>query len=71
MKRHFSNRGEAISELTAARVLASRKSAVRSSFMTQAQRRTRPPFWPLHQLEDRNRPRTKQPKRSDDGTILL
>jgi len=71
MKRHFSNRGEAISEVTAARVLASRKTAVRASFITQAERRTNPPFWSLQQVEVRNRPRKKQPKRNDDDTILL
>jgi len=71
MKRHFSNRGEAISEVTAARVLASRKTAIRASFMTQAERRTNPPFWSLQQVEVRNRPRRKQAKRKDDDTILL
>jgi len=71
MRRHFSNRGEAISEVTAARVLASRKTEIRGSFMTQAERRTNPPFWPLQQVGVRNRPRKKQPKRNDDDTILL
>ena len=40
MKRHFSNRGEALSEVTAARVLANRKGSIKTSFMTQADRRT-------------------------------
>jgi hypothetical protein len=50
MKRHFSNRGEAIAEVTAARVLASRKIAATASFMTQAERRTSPPFWSSRQV---------------------
>jgi len=30
MKRHFSNRGEALSEVTAARLLASRKASLKT-----------------------------------------
>jgi len=71
MKRHFSNRGEAISEVTAARVLASRKTVVRASFMTQAERRTNPPFWSLQPVGVRNRPSKKLPKRNDDHEIVL
>jgi hypothetical protein len=47
MQRHFSNRGEAISEVTAARFLAKRKASVRTSFMTQSERRINSLFWPL------------------------
>ncbi len=71
MKRHFSNRGEATSEVTAARFLANRKVSVRTTFMTQAERRTDPPFWSLQRVEIRNRPRKEHPKRSDDDRILL
>lgn len=71
MKRHFSNRGEAISEVTAVRALASRKTAVRASFVTQSERRTNPPFWSFQRVEFRNRPGKKQPKRHDDDTIVL
>jgi hypothetical protein len=70
MKRHFSNRGEAISEVTAARALANWKSTVRASVMMRAERRTNSPFWSLQQVQVRNRPR-KQTKRNDDHTILL
>jgi hypothetical protein len=70
MKRHFSNRGEAISEVTAARVLANRKTAIKASFMTQAERRINPPFWSLQQVEVRNRPRKKHPQRNDDMILL-
>ena len=71
MKRHFSNRGEAISEVTAARVLATRKTAVKASFMAQVQRRTNPPFWSLQKVEVGNRPRKKQPKGNHNDMILL
>jgi len=69
MKRHFSNRGEAISEVTAVRALASRKTAVRASFMTQSERRTKPSFWSFQQVEVRNRPGKKQPKRIDGSPL--
>lgn len=71
MKRHFSNRGEAISEVTAVRVLASRRTATRTSFITQSERRTNSPFWWLQRVAAKNRPRKKQPKSNDHGTILL
>lgn len=71
MKRHFSNRGEAISEVTTARVLASRRTAIRTSFMTQAEGRTNPPFWSLQRVAAKNRPRKKQPKGNYHDTILL
>ncbi len=71
MNRHFSNRGEPISEVTAARVLASRKASVKASFMTQVERRTNSPFWFLQRVEVGNRPRKKHPKRNADDTILL
>ena len=38
MKRHFSNRGEALAEVTAARCLASRKASIKASFVIQADR---------------------------------
>lgn len=40
MRRQFSNRGEALPEVTAALCLASRKAKVRTSFMSQADRWT-------------------------------
>ena len=36
MQRHFSNRGEALAEVTAARVLARRKAPVKSAFTARA-----------------------------------
>jgi hypothetical protein len=71
MKRHFSNRGEAISEVTAARVLASRKASIKASFMSQGDRRTNLPFWSLQGVDVGNHPRKKQTKRSEDDTIMF
>ena len=71
MKRHFSNRGEAISEVTAARFLASRKSAITASFMSPPKRRTNAPFWRLQRVEVRDHPRKEQPKRNDHDTTFL
>jgi hypothetical protein len=71
MKRHFSNRGEALSEVTAARGLADRKAWIRASFMTQANRRTNSPFWSMRQEEVPNPPRRKQPRQKEEVTLLL
>jgi hypothetical protein len=71
MKRHFSNRGEALSEVTAARVLANRKASVRTSFMTQADRRASSQFWPSGRVEVTNPPKRRQPRRKEDFTISL
>ena len=65
MKRHFSNRGEALSDVTAARVLATRKSSVKVSFMTQAQRRASSPFWSPQRVEFANPRKRKQPRRNE------
>jgi hypothetical protein len=71
MKRHFSNRGEAISEVTAGRVLASRKASVKTSFMPQRERRTNLPFWSLQRVDVGNHPRKKQTRRNEDDTIMF
>jgi len=71
MKRHFSNRGEALSEVAAVRGLADRKASIKASFMTQANRRTNPPFWSVRQAEVRNPAPRKQPPRKEDVVILL
>jgi len=71
MKRHFSNRGEAISEVTAARVLASRKGSIKASFMPQGERRTNLPFWSLQGVDVGNHPRKKQTRRNEDDTIMF
>ena len=71
MKRHFSNRGEAISEVAAARFLAKRKVSLRASFMTQAERRINSQFWPLQLKKAPHRSSKKQVTQEKDETILL
>jgi hypothetical protein len=71
MKRHFSNRGEAISEVTATQVLASRKASVKASFMPHGERRTNLPFRSLQGVEVGNHPRKKQTRRNEDDTIMF
>ena len=71
MKRHFSNRGEAISEVTAARVLASRKASIKASFMPQGERRTNLPFWSLQGVDVGNHPGKKLTRRNEDDTIMF
>ncbi len=51
MKRHFSNRGEALAEATAMQGLARRKTSVKAAFMTQAARRTKSQPWPSESQE--------------------
>jgi len=45
MQRHFSNRGEALAEVTAARMLGRRKRSPQSAFTTQPRRGTRSEVW--------------------------
>jgi hypothetical protein len=71
MKRHFSNRGEALSEVTAARVLANRTASTKTSFKTQADRRTGRPFWSSGRVEVMNSPKKRQPRQKEDVTISL
>ena len=71
MKRHFSNRGEALSEVTAARVLVNRKASAKASFRAQTDRRIESPFWSLQRVEVRNPPKKRRPGRNEDVAILL
>ncbi len=71
MKRHFSNRGEALSEVTAARALANRKASIKTSFTTPADRRTGSPFWSSGRVEVMNSPKKREPRRKEDVTISL
>lgn len=71
MKRHFSNRGEALSEVTAVRVLASRKASIKTSFMTRADRETGSPFWSSGRVEATNSPKKRRLRRKEDVTISL
>jgi hypothetical protein len=71
MKRHFSNRGEALSEVTAARGVADRRASLRAAFMTQADRWERSPHW-FSQREQTTSPRKRKQKRpNEDVRIVL
>jgi hypothetical protein len=71
MQRHFSNRGEALSEVTAARVLTGRKRSAQSAFAAPAGRRAKPGQWFSQPAETTPRPKKKQPSRNIDVTPLL
>jgi len=71
MKRHFSNRGEALSEVTAARVLANRKASIKTSFVTRGELQTGARFWSSQRKEVTNPPKRSQPRRKEDFTISL
>ncbi len=69
MQRHFSNRGERLAEVTAARTLASRKSA--KSEMMREGRRAPAEEWFSHAAEPLSRPKKKPSKAIPDGTVFL
>jgi len=71
MKRHFSNRGEALAEVTAARWLASRKASAKTSFMIQADRRIGSSTWLLPPKGTTSPRKTKQKVPNDEVTIVL
>lgn len=71
MKRHFSNRGEALSEVTATRNLTDRKTSIKAAFRSQIDRRARSQPWFPQPLEIANRPKRKPSTRNTDATILL
>ncbi len=71
MQRHFSNRGEALSEVTAARVLARRRQTAKSSFTKQDVRRNTPAEWFARPEETTHRPGTKLPHREGNDFLLL
>lgn len=71
MKRHFSNRGEALAEVTAGRNLVSRKASVRTSFMIQGDRRVGSSVWFSPPEETPSPRRRKQKQSKEDITIML
>jgi hypothetical protein len=73
MQRHFSNRGEALAEVTAARVLARRKAPANSAFTARAAAGRFPSGqWFMKPTVTTQRPKTKQqPKHDEDFTPLL
>lgn len=59
MQRQFSNRGEALAQVTAARILARRKGQVNSAFTTRASGRSTPEQWFSHPGEAIRMPKKK------------
>jgi len=70
MQRHFSNRGEALAELTAARMLAGRKRPRKSEFGTQAVRQATTKQWFSQSLATTPRPKRKQANLNGEVTTL-
>ena len=68
MQRHFSNRGERVSEVTAARMLAGRKA---KSGMMREGRRASTEEWFSHPVEALSRPKRKPPRGITDATVFL
>jgi hypothetical protein len=68
MKRHFSNRGEALAEVTAARSVVDRRASVRAAFMTQAERRAKSPAW-LWRQEVPSATKRRKKRRTEDVSI--
>jgi hypothetical protein len=71
MQRHFSNRGEALAELTAARMMASRRRPRKSAFATQANRRATTMQWFSQPVGIKPQPKKKQPNRTGEVTTSL
>jgi hypothetical protein len=63
MHRHFSNRGEALAEATAAKMLAGRKHSAESSSITQDGRRAITQQWFSQPADAAHRPKIKQGKK--------
>ena len=70
MQRHFSNRGEALAEVTAARMLARRKQPAESAFPLQGRRQAEPAQWFMKPTKVRQRGMPKQPKHQDVIPLL-
>jgi hypothetical protein len=71
MKRHFSNRGEALAEVTAARSAVDRRASVRAAFMTQADRRAKSPQWFSRREELPSSPKRRKTRLNEDVSVLL
>jgi hypothetical protein len=71
MQRHFSNRGEALPEVTAARMLAGGKRSAKSGLGTQAGRRATSEQWFSRPPETTPRPTKKRSKKNEDVTTTL
>jgi hypothetical protein len=70
MQRHFSNRGEALAEVTAARTSAGRKRSAQAEFTTQG-RRSKVQQWFSQPVETTTPAKRKQPIQDANITPLL
>ena len=71
MQRHFSNRGEALAEVVAARMLARRKRFAESELTVQGGRQGKAAQWFTKPAEAPQRPKPKPPKHDGDVTPVL
>ncbi len=72
MQRHFSNRGEALAELNAAKMLARRKPTTQSMSTFQSARQVKSEQWFKTRGESSQRRKSvKPPKHDEQGTRLL
>ena len=65
MQRHFSSRGEALPEVTAARMLVGGKRSAKSGLVTPAGRRVPSEQWFPRPAETTHGPKRKQSKRKE------
>jgi hypothetical protein len=70
MQRHFSNRGEPRAEVTAAKMLASRKPSTQPQSIARIGRQPKPEQWFTKPTEINLSSKRKQPKRHDDMSPL-
>jgi hypothetical protein len=71
MQRHFLNRGEALAEVTAARMLVGGTQSAESGLVTQAGRRATSEQWFLQPVKPIDRQKRKQAKGKADVTTFL
>jgi hypothetical protein len=71
MQRHFSSRGEALPEVTAARMLVGGKRSPKSRLGTPAGRRVALEQWFSRPAEAKHGRKKKQPKPKEDITTSL
>jgi hypothetical protein len=71
MKRHLSNRGEALSEVTAAHSVTDRKTSIKAAFRSQVDRRAGTQPWFPQPLEIPSRPKRKPSPPKKDATLFL
>jgi hypothetical protein len=71
MQRQFSSRGEALAEVTAARMLAGGKRSILAKSVARFGRLARPEKWFTKPAETSQKAKKEQPKRHDDMPPLM